>query len=118
MAHYQDIQIDQGQDIAIQVELINRDGTPKDLTGHSVAAMIKKSYNADSADSLTFSSIVSAPATDGIVVLALTNQQTDALQARRNYVYDVEISFVDSDANTIIERVLEGRAYIHPSVTR
>ena len=34
------------------------------------------------------------------------------------YVYDVELSFVDSSSNTIIERILEGKISVSPSVTR
>ena len=49
--------------------------------------------------------------------MSLTNTQTDALKAGR-YVYDVELSFADSDGDTIIERVLEGKITITPSVTK
>jgi hypothetical protein len=52
-----------------------------------------------------------------VTTIALTNTQTDALKPGR-YVYDVEISFVDSDGDTIIERVLEGKIEVTPSVTR
>jgi len=78
---------------------------------------MKKNYNSDSADTHDFSTIVASPASDGIVTLSLTNTQTDALKAGR-YVYDVEISFVDSDANTVVERILEGRIQVTPSVTK
>ena len=52
-----------------------------------------------------------------MATLSLTNTVTDALKPGR-YVYDVELSFNDSDGNAIIERVLEGKAFITPSVTR
>lgn len=117
MAQYEEITIDQGSDFAMEVYLITRDGSAKDLSNFSVAAKLKKTYNSDSADTTNFSAIVASPATDGVVTLALTNTQTDALRSGR-YVYDVEISYVDSDSNTIIERVLEGRAEVTPSVTR
>jgi hypothetical protein len=118
VAYYEDIVIDQGSDVAIEIHLIETDGSKKSLVGHSVAAKLKKSYTSDSADTYSFSSIVADPATDGIITLSLTNEQTDALNPKKRYVYDVEISYVDSDGNTIIERVLEGRADITPSVTR
>ena len=51
------------------------------------------------------------------MTISLTNTQTDLLKAGR-YVYDVELAFLDSDSNTIIERVLEGRVQVSPSVTR
>ena len=36
MAQYEDLEIDQGTDIAIQIELDEADGTNKNLTNHSV----------------------------------------------------------------------------------
>lgn len=117
MATYEEFTIDQGTDIAIELELVDISGAAKNLTNYSVAAKLKKNYNSDSADTTDFIAVVTSPATDGKVTLSLTNTQTDALKAGR-YVYDVEISYEDSDANTIIERVLEGRIQVTPSVTK
>jgi hypothetical protein len=117
MAAYEEFNIDQGADLAVELHLINADGSTKDLTNHSVAAKLKKNYNSDSDETTDFNAIIATPPTDGIITLSLTNTQTDALSKGR-YVFDVEISFVDSDDNTIIERVLEGRAQVAPSVTR
>jgi hypothetical protein len=118
MAQYEEFTIDQGTDIAIEIRCIDpATNSAKDLTNYDVAAKLKKNYNSDSADTTAFSSIIASPPTDGIITLALTNTQTDALKAGR-YVYDVEISFIDSDGETIIERILEGRVQVTPSVTR
>ena len=117
MAAYEEFTVDQGADLAVELHLINADGSTKDLTNHSVAAKLKKNYNSDSDETTDFNSIIAAPPTDGIVTISLTNTQTDALSKGR-YVYDVEVSFVDSDGNTVIERVLEGRVQVTPSVTR
>lgn len=117
MAQYEDLQFDQGADQTIELQLVNVDGTKKDLTGHTIAAKMKKSYTSDSDDTTTFTPLISSPVTDGIVTLTLTNTQTDALKAGR-YVYDVELSFIDSDDNTVIERILEGRITVTPSVTK
>lgn len=117
MAAYEEFNIDQGADLAVELHLINADGSAKNLTNHSVAAKLKKNYNSDSADTTDFNAIIASPPTDGIVTISLTNTQTDALSKGR-YVYDVEISFQDSNANTVIERVLEGRVQVTPSVTR
>ena len=117
MAQYEDLEFDQGADVAVEIHLQNKDGSSKNLTNHIVAAKMKKTYNSDSDNTTVFSSIIATPPTDGIVTLSLTNTQTDALKAGR-YVYDVELSFVDSDDNTIIERVLEGQIEVTPSVTR
>ena len=117
MAQYEDLNIGQGTDITLQLELVDTAGAKKDLSGYSSSAQIRKTYASSDSDAVSFSTQVASPSTDGIVNLTLTNSQTSALKAGR-YVYDVEISYLDSDANTIIERVLEGRINITPSVTR
>ena len=117
MAQEETLTIDQGSDIAIELHLTNKDGSKKDLGNHTVNAKMKRNYTSDSDETTVFNAIVANPATDGVVTLSLTNTQTDALKAGR-YVYDVEMSYVDSDSNTIIERVLEGRVIVTPSVTR
>ena len=116
MAQYEDITIDQGADVAVEIHLINKDGSAKNLTNHAVAAKMKRTYNSDSADTLAFNCIVAAPASGGVATISLTNTQTSTLKAGQ-YVYDVEISFADS-SSTIVERVLEGKILVTPSVTR
>lgn len=119
MADYEDFTIDQGADVAIELHLQEQDGSKKDLTGHSALAKMKRSYNSTDSDEITsFTTIVSSPATDGILTLALTNSQTDSLNSRLRYVYDVELSYQDSNSQTIIERILEGKIKVTPSVTR
>jgi hypothetical protein len=115
MAEYEKFTIDQGSDIAIQLELVDQNNNKKNLTSYSAAAKMKRSFNSDSSDTTSFSAAVT-DATDGIVTLSLTNSQTSALKVG-SYVYDVEISFTDSSANTIIERVLEGKIRVNPNVT-
>ena len=114
MATYEEFTIDQGADVAIQLELVDENDNPKDLSNHTVTAHMKKNYT--SSTFTTFSAIVTDPPTDGIVTLSLTSTQTDGLKAGR-YVYDVELSFVDPNGNTIVERILEGRIQLTPSVT-
>ena len=117
MAQYEEFTIDQGADVAVEIHCVNLDNTAKDLTDYLVAAKLKKTYESDSNNTISFNSIVANPSTDGIVTLSLTNIQTDDLKAGR-YVYDVELSFIDSAGDTIVERVLEGRVQVSPSVTR
>ena len=117
MAQYEEFTIDQGSDVAIELHLSNADGSKKNLDGFTISAKMKKNYNSDSSDTHTFSSVVTTPATDGIVTLSLSNTQTDLLKAGR-YVYDVETSYIDSSNSTIVERILEGRIQVTPSVTK
>ena len=114
---YEDIDINQGTDIAIELECVDEDGSVKNLTNHSIAAKMKRTYNStDAADIQAFNAIVQSPATGGKLTLSLTNSQTSTLR-RGRYVYDAELSFVDSDDNTIIERILEGQINVLPGVT-
>ena len=117
MARYEELTIDQGTDVSLDLYLTQADGSPKDLTGFSVAAKMSTRYDVRDSDKIPFEAYVMVPPTDGIVNLYLTNAVTDALNNRRKYVYDVEISYVDSDQNSIVERVLEGLVTITPSVT-
>ena len=114
MAEYEKFTIDMGSDVAIQLELVDTSGNPKNLTDYSAAAKMKRNYNSDSADTTDFA--VAIEPTNGIVTLSLTNVQTDALRVG-NYVYDAEISYVDSNEATIVERILEGKIRVSPSVT-
>lgn len=115
MAQYEDITIDQGTDFAMELHLANTNGTTKNLANHAVAAKIKKTYNSDSADTYDFDTVITA--SDGVVTLSINNTVTNTLKAGR-YVYDVELSFNDSAGNAVIERILEGKAFVTPSVTR
>ena len=116
MAQYEELTIDKGTDVTLQLELEDTNGNPKNLTNYTVAGKVKKTYNTPVGEATSFTAEVKAPATGGVVNLSLSNTQTDAFKAGR-YVYDVEISFVDSDAQTVIERVLEGTITVTPSVT-
>jgi len=116
MAQYEELSIDKGTDITLQLELEDTSGNPKNLTNHTVAGKVKKTYNTPDNEATSFTAELVAPATSGVVNLSLTNTQTGAFKAGR-YVYDVEISFIDSDAQTVIERILEGTITVTPSVT-
>ena len=123
MAHtqnYEDIVIPQGTDTAIELHLVKEsDGTAFDLTNYSAAAKMKRNYNdsADDPNTVAFNAIIPTPASSGIVTLSLTSDSSATLQTRGRYVYDVEVSFVDSSSNTIVQRVAEGQIEVTPSVT-
>jgi len=118
--NYEDITIQQGTDVAVEVHLVTDSDGAFNLTNRSVAAKMKRNYadSADDPDTVSFNAIVATPPTEGIITLELTNTQTDALKTRGRYVYDVELSYTDSDGNSIIQRVLEGQIEVSPSVTK
>lgn len=117
MAKEEDLVIDQGTDVSYQLNLVNVDGTVKNLTGYTGASQIRETFNSSDSDATDFSVTITDPATDGIVLLSLTNTQTSALEAGR-YFYDVELYFYDSDSNQIVERILQGQIRVDPQVTR
>ena len=117
MAFKENLVIDQGADGAIELHLVEKDGSKKDLTGHSAYGAIKESHQSADSDAIPFTTVIAAPANDGVLTLLLTNQQTRSLNPRLDYVYDVLLTYQDSDSNTIIERILEGSIEVTPSVT-
>jgi|SRR6056300_1434392 len=116
MAHYEDLVIDQGTDVIIEVHLINPDRSPKDLNGYTIAAKMALSYDAPEDEKVSFTSSVLSPAEDGKISLALSSTQSNALNPRKRYVYDVEITHNDG-VSDVVERVLEGKITVTPSVT-
>ena len=116
MAQYEEFTIDQGADVTIELNLVDKNDAVKNLAGYSLAAKLKKNYNSGDSDTTSFTTIIDN-ASSGIASLSLNNTQTNALKAGR-YVYDVELSFQDSSGSTIVERILEGRIQVSPSVTK
>ena len=123
MAHYEDLTVDQGSDLSVELHLINKDQTKKNLTGYTVTSKIAPNYAASDSDKISFTSIINSPDSDGIINLSLTNLQTDLLVPKKRYVYDVEVSYLTGDSDgdgsaiKIVERILEGQLTVTPSVT-
>lgn len=117
MAQQEDLSIDQGTDVAIEIHLTNPDGSKKSLVNYTAAAQMRRTVNTSDSDAITFTADIKLPETDGIVLLTLTNAQTAAIQPNR-YMYDVEISHDDSDGNTLVEKVLYGIIEVTPNITR
>jgi hypothetical protein len=129
MAQYEDFQIDQGTDIVINLECYNPDGSKKILSVYdsdsqtaigfyTPKAYIKKTYNSSDSDTVQFQATTLVEfEKNNVIQLKLTHQQTNNMKPGR-YVYDVEIEQFDSSSNTlIVERILEGKITLTPSVT-
>tara|TARA_B100000214_G_scaffold262859_1_gene194316 strand:+ start:203 stop:556 length:354 start_codon:yes stop_codon:yes gene_type:complete len=116
MAQYQEFTFDQGTDTTIELHLVDANGQAKNLLGYTVAGRIKKNYNSDSSDTTVFTTQITSN-TEGTATLSLSNTQTDSMKAGK-HVYDIELSHTDSGGSTIVERILEGRIQITPSVTK
>jgi len=106
--------VNQGADTSWEISLVNDDGTEKDLTNYTVRAKFAK--HPRSVTTHEFIASVAPPATAGVIVLRLLNDDLTSLKDGL-YVYDAELVFSDSD-ETIVERVLEGVLEINPSVTQ
>ena len=117
MAQYEDLYVDQGADCTFQIQLLNSDLSKRDITDYQVTAKLNRNYDADSDESVAFSTTVEAPATAGILSISLSNTQTRALNYKKQYVYDVDVTY-DDGGQTTIERILEGKVIVNPSVTR
>ena len=129
MAQYEDLIVDQGSDVEIKLELFNPDGSQKILNKFNIVTQtlepmfnasgkIKKSFNSKDSDSISFgASTISPSNAENELYLSLGNTVTDAMKSGR-YVYDVEISATDSFGVTTIERILEGKLTVSPSVTK
>lgn len=129
MAQYEDLIVDKGTDVLVRLECFNPDGSEKNFNDfdsdlgqivslYTINAKIKKTYNTPDSDAIVFTtSTLDDNNLNNIITLQLSNTQTDAMKPG-NYVYDVEISAYDSDTQSyIVERVLEGKLTITPSVS-
>jgi hypothetical protein len=117
MAQQRDFVIDQGSDITIELHLKNQDGSSKDLSGHALRGKIKKTYDTTDSDQIfDFTNVsVASPAEDGIALITISSATSDTMKSGR-YVYDIELlSGADAD---IVERILEGKLNVTPSVTK
>ena len=116
MAHYEDIEIDQGASVKYQVQLLGPDGEVRDLSNYRARATLNRSYEASDSEALSFLTNIDAPPTQGIINFSLNARQTSQL-TRRRYVYDLEIEYQE-DSDQTVERVLEGKVLVSRSVTQ
>ncbi len=110
MAIVSNLTIDQGSTFSASIDITDVEDNILVLTGYTVAAQIRKSY--DSTTAVNFAGSVSN-ATQGEITIALTPAQTNALVAGR-YVYDAEIT----SAGGTVTRVIEGQVEVTPGVTQ
>ena len=115
MAHYEDLEIDQGASAKWQVQCLGPDGNIRDLSNFRARGSVKKIYETSDSDSLNFLVNIEAPPTSGVVTFSLNASQTSQI-TRRRYVYDVEME-IQEDSDITVERILEGKVLVSRSVT-
>ena len=116
MAHYEDIEIDQGASVKYQIQLLDINGEKRDLSDYRARGRLNRSHDADSAEGMDFFVNIDAPPENGIINFSLYPHETNRLN-RRRYVYDIEIEYQEDSDITVVERILEGKVLVSRSVT-
>jgi len=96
--------------------------TPMDLTGYSARGQIRK-LHASTEITKTFVCTILSPPTNGIVSIGLSSVDSAAIvtgksgkDAASTYVYDIEI--YTGSAPEVVTRILEGKLFVDPEVTK
>lgn len=118
MAGRYDLYIDQGSTFTRTFVYKDADGAPQDLSGYTARMMIRKTHNAAGepwfdSDPFPGSLTIPVPA-DGSIILTMTDEDTQALPAPAEGVWDLEID----DGSGVIVRLIEGKVVVTPNVTR
>ena len=104
------IVIEQGFDFSAVFELENTETAgPLDMNGFTLSSKLKKTHSSSS--STIFTSLITN-ASNGLISISLSNEQTKNLKPGR-YVYDIKVV----DDNNIEKKVVEGSALVRPGVT-
>jgi hypothetical protein len=109
MAIYEDLEIEQGSSFRYNYTILTSAGAAYNLAGHSLAAIMKKTYNS-STTTATF--LTQTTGDSGEIQMSLTDEQTATIKAGR-YVFDVLMETPSSDKY----RVVEGQITVSPGVT-
>lgn len=109
MARKYNLQLDQGADFSIDLDLLDDSNNVFVLTSYNANASFRKYYGFANVWNLT----CNIDANAGILTLSLTANQTANILAGR-YVYDVKLT--DTTSNTVM-RLIEGILTVYPQVT-
>ena len=102
--------INAGQNWMADINLMNTNGSTRDITGHTLASQIRRHYKSVNATTILVE-VLDAPT--GNIKLSLTDAQTTALIGGK-YLYDVEMT----DTEGIKERIIQGVITVRPEVTK
>jgi len=111
MAIKANIVIDQGSDFTAEIQLLDSDGDPYDLSNHTITGSMRKNYASSTA--VDFVCTPRQDPTTGFMFVSLDNTVTEDIEPGR-YLYDVVVE----DAIGTRTRVVEGIATITPGITR
>ena len=116
MSRTTDLTIVQGTDVKIKVLVQDENGNAKDVTNKSFDGGLKKRYTDPANTEIGFAFTV-LDAAGGVVQLSLTNSQTSGLDSTIRYVYDVVMYEQSGETISEVQRILDGKVIISPSVT-
>lgn len=111
MAEFVELQIEAGATFFSDVVVSDNNGSPKDLTGYTLAAQLRKSYYSTTATNFVLNV---TNAVEGMVTMSISAANTSNIRPGR-YVYDVEMTHTSSGEVT---RIFEGIVTVLPNVTR
>lgn len=104
------LDIDQGSDFTVELNLENDDGTPMLLGNYEVYSQFRKSYS--STIGYTFTTAIE-DAENGKISLTYLGEDSSNIKPGR-YLYDIEIVHVTGRKT----RVVEGIVTINPEITK
>ena len=114
MAARHDLFIDQGTTYTRDFVYKDAAGAIIPLTNYTAQMMIRKTATASGTPIL--SKALAVTGAEGKITLSLTDEETQALPAPFDGVYDIEIN--DVDGGNIVTRLVQGNIRIDPNVTR
>lgn len=104
------LDIDQGSDFGVELDIQNDDGTPMNLVGFQVYSQFRKSYN--SVIGYEFTTTV-LNGVQGKIQLSLSGTTSSDIRPGR-YLYDIEV-YSPGNRKT---RIVEGIVTINPEITK
>lgn len=113
-----DIVINQGADFDIQLELLQDDDTPIDISDYKFYASIKASAE----DTMTVAQMhqVDVDPTNGIVNLSLSAEETSAIDTGGNSYREWDEFYWDVNMydGHDVTRICNGRAFVSPGISQ
>lgn len=111
MAQFVEIDVDQGTDFSLDLDLTNADGTVINVAGYTFSSSVRKSYY--SVNPVANLTVTVVNAANGNVVLSMNSATTSNIKAGR-YLFDVK----QVSAGSTSTRLLEGIITVLPQVTK
>jgi hypothetical protein len=105
------LDIDQGSDFTVTIDLENDDGTPMNIAGTQIYSQFRKSYNSTTAYQFTCTIV---DGVNGKFTMHLPGMTSSNIRPGR-YLYDVEVYNSSLGAKS---RVIEGIVTISPEITK